>query len=175
MQTIFENLFFIENEQVTVFRFFKESKKFEYLKRDGLKQYPITDDFWTWWKETSDYVEDKDKLDFCFIYDHESIITKDTNINSVIQQDNSCWTLEVIDSFFEEMVDSTHIELYLPNGRKKKFDKPCQIMGGKFNTKKKLYTNIIFNMGSVELNSNANNISPFAIYFKELKHREQNV
>lgn len=171
---IYEYLFFIENEYVTVYQFLKGKKKFEYLKRDGSVSYPITKDFWEWWKRASDYVEEVDKLDFCFIYDTDNILISDPFLKNMdMVAEKSCWDKEAVKSFFNEMVENTHIELCLPDGKVESFDKENQLFGGALNVKKKFFTNIEIESSNDSVVMDKNGISPFALYFQELRRREK--
>lgn len=43
-----KNIIFVENSNVSVVRLKKD--RLEFLKKDGEIEFPITVDFWDWWK-----------------------------------------------------------------------------------------------------------------------------
>lgn len=176
MTQVYENIFFMENGFVTVYRFLKGQKKFEYLKQDGQKKYPLTGDFWREWRRASDYVENMDMVDFCFIYDEENALIHDSFLEKVKSPEGgSCWKMEVIRSFFEEMVADTHVELYLPSGKTVQFEKESQMFGGTINSRKVFYTNIELEIQENRVKAGEEGITPFALYFKELIRREKEI
>lgn len=185
MTQVYENIFFMENGFVTVYWFRKSQKKFEYLKRDGQKKYPLTDDFWEEWRRETDYVEDADRVDFCFIYDEENALIHDSFLERAKPvEGGSCWSMEAIRSFFEETVADTHVRLCLPGGKTVRFDKENQMFGGDVNSEKVFYTNIeletpkdVAGTGGKkeEKEEEEGEISLFARYFKELIRRENEI
>lgn len=176
---VYENIFFVENGFVTVYRFLKNQKKFEYLKQDGQKKYPLTGDFWKEWRRASDYVEDMDMADFCFIYDEENTLIHDPFLDKVKSPEGgSCWSMQAIRNFFDETVSNTHVELYLPSGKAVQFKKESQMFGGAINSRKIFYTNLELAEPETQRSreeTGEEGISPFALYFKELIQREKEV
>lgn len=68
---VFQYLFFLYQDTVTVIAYDKYGeKKFSYITAQGEKKFPVTDDFWSWWKGQTSYISGE-LIDFCFIYDRE--------------------------------------------------------------------------------------------------------
>ena len=57
----------------------------EFIKKDGEVDFPVTVDFWDWWKRAISYVEGKDEADFCFIYDKDYDLLHDEFLENVNQ------------------------------------------------------------------------------------------
>ena len=69
-ESVYRYLFFLYNGEVTVINFEKHGqKKFCYEKREGEKCFPISDDFWDWWKRAAAYINGE-PVDFCFLFDN---------------------------------------------------------------------------------------------------------
>ncbi len=183
MTVVHEHLFFVKDNQVTVYRFWKDKEKFEHLRRDGSITYPITEDFWEWWKEAVDYSEDSEKeedsdqVDFCFIYDKENILISDSFLENVVKKkEESLWNRKVIRAFFEEIVESTHVELHYANDKVECFDKKIILFAPDGNQKKIYYTNLMTEMESSkeakEKTEDKEEVSLFTYYFNEVRKQE---
>ena len=155
-----------------------------FIKKDGEVDFPVTVDFWDWWKKAVSYIETRDEADFCFIYDKDYDLLHDEfleNINQVSDKD-SIWDINYVKNFFWELkpiyfsvclIDQNGEEYYL-NGKKS-----SNI------AQKRFYTNLVF---SVKESANANgnseseddivpidegNISDVAKYFVDLLRKER--
>ncbi len=105
-------LFFIRDNEVEVFRH-KRHKTIQ-CNRNGLSVFPFGgwDELWDWWRSMSG-ITSKDTIDFVFVSD--SSITPQPPFSA---QKTSCWSRQVLESFFTEFCSASQIDLIWENGSK---------------------------------------------------------
>lgn len=167
-ESVYQYLFFLYNGEVTVIGYEKHGqKRFRYEKREGETHFPISDDFWDWWRKAAAYINGE-PVDFCFLFDNReySILSHD-----FLQAENTCWTRKAVEDFFTGMQDFSHISLISENGREVRIDKADQMFAD--NTVTVFYTNIPLESSKKKMASESGDMTPFARYFRELLE-EQN-
>lgn len=175
MYKIHEYIFYIENGYVAVYRFFKR-REFRCLKRDGLIQFPVTEDFWNWWKTSAEYVEETDQMDFCFLCDQvENIIMSNVFLDLTNQVKKSCWNKKLIGKFFEEILENTHIEVCFSNGKSMRLDKQNQLFNPMQNVKKIFYTNVGVETYDQDTKQIEGEMSLLASYYQEKIKKEKEI
>lgn len=162
---VYQYLFFMDNGFITVITYNKNnSTKFSCVTREGEKTFPVTEDFWEWWKDAVCYIEGG-AMDFCFIYDIEYSILSASFIKDAIKPAKSFWTYNRIMGFLKAMPEYAYINLTDCKG--KIFPLPGS-------PSKAFYTNIEYkyknknNINIMPVNEDSNNISPLAEYYREL-------
>ena len=93
------NLIVLEKDIVSVIR---HTGKLEYIKKEGEYEFPISVDFWNWWKKALSYLPDEDELDICFVYDKEyDLLSEEFYMNAKkVEKNESIWNVEYIKTFF---------------------------------------------------------------------------
>lgn len=170
-----KNMIFLEKNKASVIR--HRGDKLEFIKKDGEVDFPITIDFWEWWKRAVSYV-DGDKVDLCLIYDKEYDLLKDPFWENVekVSKEESIWNEEYIKSFFWELKPICfNVCLVGPNEEEfflEDYKKAIQ--------QKRYYTNIALDMKKSgakgkedETSDPVSDISPIAKYFVDLIHSER--
>lgn len=167
-ESVYRYLFFFYNGKITVINYEKHGeKKFRYEKREGEESFPVPDDFWDWWRKAAAYINGE-LVDFCFLCDHReySILSHD-----FIQAESSCWTKTVIEDFFTEMQDFTHVKLISEDSGELWIHKTNQIFAD--NSEMIFYTNISLEQAGKVVVSQPGDMTTFARYFRGLLE-EQN-
>lgn len=110
---IVKNIICLENDRASVIRL--KSDKLEFVKKDGEIDFPITLEFWDWWKKVVSYI-DGDAVDICFVYDKKYDLLQDNKIlnNNIINSEESVWRIEHIKSYFWEL-KPTYLHLAIGN------------------------------------------------------------
>lgn len=110
---IVKNIICLENDRASVIRL--KSDKLEFVKKDGEIDFPITLEFWDWWKKVVSYI-DGDAVDICFVYDKKYDLLQDNKIldNNIINSEESVWRIEHIKSYFWEL-KPTYLHLAIVN------------------------------------------------------------
>lgn len=113
------NLICLEDDIVSVIRF--RSEELEFVKKDGETEFPVTDDFWTWWKGVVSYIEG-DPVDICFVYDKEYALLQENEIidNNIINTENSVWKINHIKQYFWNL-KPTYFSLNIIGLRQQKY------------------------------------------------------
>ena len=177
---IIKNLICFENDKASVIRL--KSDNLEFIKKDGEIEFPITIDFWEWWKRVVSYIEG-DYIDICFVYDKNYDLLQENEItrNNIINFENSSWKLEHIKSYFWEL-KPTYINIVIVGSEEQEY----ALNGGKGVISRRFYTNLNFNVLNTKKNSsktdgeeaNTSQIAEdeyteFAKYFVDLIRRER--
>lgn len=177
---IIKNLICIENNRASVIRL--KSDKLEFVKKDGEIDFPVTIDFWDWWKRVASYVNG-DAVDICFIYDkpYDLLQVNDITKNNIINSDESSWKFEHIKSYFWEL-KPIYFNLQIVGLEQQE----CVISGNKGPACRSFYTNLNFNEQDIKHISSAkkedgdkssqiteDEYSKFAQYFVDLIRRER--
>lgn len=112
---IHQCVFMIRNSRVTVYC--ARGERFEYLRNEGEKSFPIPDHFWDWWKEKVSYLSE-DLVDFCFIFDenNESVFS-DPFLKSAGRPAESCWNRSFLTKFFGDAGVLLRDPVYLMGGK----------------------------------------------------------
>ena len=97
-----KNLICLENNKVSVIRL--KDDKLEFIKKDGEIEFPITADFWEWWKRSVQYILGE-QIDLCFVYDKNYDLLNEREVlqNNIINTEASEWKVEHIKSYFWEL------------------------------------------------------------------------
>lgn len=177
---IIKNLICLENDKASVIRF--KSDKLEFVRKDGEIDFPITIDFWEWWKRVVSYV-DGDPVDICFVYDknYDLLQENDVTTNNIINSEDSSWKIEHIKSYFWEL-KPTYLSLVIVGLEQQEY----VLSGDKGAASRRFYTNLNFSISnskskvpevSVEKDSipqiAEEDYSEFAKYFIDLIRRER--
>lgn len=161
--------------------------RLEFLKKDGEWEFPITLDFWDWWKKAISYI-DGDSVDICYIYDkdydflHEEFVEN----NNALNTEGSSWNLEYIKSYFWKL-KPTYFSISIIGLSEQEYN-----LGGDGSTskyRKRFYTNLNFKATEVanikvgaeeKLNAEVvskpideNDFSPVAKFFVDMIRRER--
>ena len=141
---IVKNLICLEKDQASVIRF--RSDKLEFIKKDGEIDFPITIDFWDWWKKVVSYV-DGDEVDLCFVYDKNYDLLQNDEIltNNVINSEKSSWKIEHIKSYFWEL-KPTYVNLLIVGPEQQE----CPLGQKNDVTSKRFQTNLDFKVLNVQ-------------------------
>jgi hypothetical protein len=138
-----KNLICIENSIISVIRL--KSDKLEFLKKDGEVEFPITIDFWDWWKKAISYIEG-DSVDMCFVYDKDYDILREDFItqNNILNTEESSWNIKWINSYFWQL-KPTYVNVSIIGSENQEF-----VLGGGTASKsgKRFYTNLNFSAES---------------------------
>ena len=133
-------LFFVQNDKIAVL--YTHGREISFLSKDGDIFYDIKEDFWTWWKDNIDFM-DEEARDFVFVWNNKNEVI----FNSPYfceQRIKSAWdkdTLMRILSYFQDKNLLNHAikvqsddgksigdihsnEIYLTN---MKFETPVQV------------------------------------------------
>ena len=96
---IIKNLICLENDRASVIRL--KDDELNFVKKDGETDFPITIDFWEWWKRVVSYI-DGDDVDICFIYDKKYDLLSENNIlkKNIVNTNDSKWKVEHIKYYF---------------------------------------------------------------------------
>ena len=177
---VIKNLICFEKDKASVIRL--KSDKMEFVKKDGEIEFPITIDFWDWWKKVVSYIEG-DFVDICFVYDKNYDLLQESEVisNNIINSKDSSWKIEHIKSYFWEL-KPTYINLVIIGAEQQEYD----LSGHKGATSKRFYTNLDFKVANLKSNvSQTNrkkesvskieeeNYTEFAKYFVDLIRRER--
>lgn len=153
---IHKYLFFIEENQVMVYCYNEKKGEFKYEKNEGEERFPLSKDFWAWWKEAASFNRNNDSVDFCFICDKIcDYINHDFN-----KADKSIWEKSVIQKFFMTQIKYSHIRL--KNEEQiiiKSYDKENTMFSD--NSIRIFYTNLY-----KESEKSSEGISPLCEYFR---------
>ena len=176
---IVKNIICIENNRASVIRY--KAGKLEFVKKDGEVDFPITIDFWEWWKRAVSYI-DGEMVDICFVYDKSYDLLQDNEIveKNILNSETSSWKIEHIKSYFWEL-KPTYINLTIVGPDEQEY-----ILGGeKGAASRRFYTNLCFKSHSpkrerkenVDANSaepiNEDDYTEFAKYFIDMVRRER--
>lgn len=177
---IVKNLICLENDKASVIRL--KADKMEFVKKDGEIEFPITIDFWDWWKRVVSYI-DGDPVDICFVYDkqYDLLSENDINKNNIINTEGSCWKVEHIKSYFWEL-KPTYINIVIVGAEQQEY-----VLGGeKSAASRRFYTNLDFNDLDVKAKEPAvqyeengtsyiaeDDYTNFAKYFVDMLRRER--
>lgn len=177
---IIKNLICLENDKASVIRF--KSDKLEFIRKDGEIDFPITIDFWEWWKRVVSYV-DGDPVDICFVYDknYDLLLENDVTKNNIINSDDSSWKIEHIKSYFWEL-KPTYLSLVIVGLEQQEY----VLSGDRSAASRRFYTNLNFSAlsrkpneckVSIEKDSTSqileDDYTEFAKYFIDLIRRER--
>jgi len=181
---IVKNLICLENDRASVIRL--RSDKLEFVKKDGEIDFPITIDFWEWWKRVVSYI-DGEPVDICFVYDKNYDLLQANSIaeNNVINTEESSWKVEYIKSYFWQL-KPTYINLVIVGAEQQEY----ALGGDKGAISRRFYTNLNFEVSdeSNEVEENIENestetdsippidegeCSDFAKFFIDLIRRER--
>lgn len=176
---IVKNIICLDNNTVSVIRF--RANKLEFVKKDGEVVFPVTVDFWEWWKRVVSYIEN-DPVDICFVYDKNYDLLQDNEIISknIINSEESSWRIEHIKSYFWEL-KPTYLNLLIVGPEEQEYS----LGGDKGVASHRFYTNLSFKSfapkNSVSENRSSDNLDPvseddyseFARYFIEMIRRER--
>lgn len=159
----YQYLLFFDKDQVMVIEHEERNgKKLHYITNQGEKQFPLNSDFWTWWKAAVSYI-DGEFVDFCFLYDKEYSMVK----HSLPAVQKSCWDRELVEVFFSEMTEYSHISIMAEDGTEMLIDKKNVLFSD--NTPSVFYTNIpLKGDKKVKEIADEKEINPFARYCREL-------
>lgn len=177
---IIKNLICLENDKASVIRFV--SDKMEFIRKDGEVDFPITTDFWDWWKKVVSYI-DGDPVDICFVYDKNYDLLQGNDIpkNNIINSEESAWKVEHIKSYFWEL-KPTYINLVIvgSEGQEYPLNKNTDA------TSRRFQTNLNFIVPKTKFNTTEMDIekesisqiedddyTDFARYFVDLIRRER--
>lgn len=177
---IVKNLICLENNKASVIRF--KSDKLEFIKKDGEIDFPITIDFWEWWKRVVSYI-DGDSVDICFVYDknYDLLQENDVTRNNIINSEDSSWKVEHIKSYFWEL-KPTYLNLVIVGAEQQEYS----LCGDKVTASRRFHTNLNFKVINTTSNKSEKNIendstsqiaeddyTVFAKYFVDLIRRER--
>lgn len=172
---VYQYLFFLYKNTIMVIEYDSQrTEKFFYIKNQGEKMFPVTANFWDWWKSAVCYLS-SELTDFCFIYDKEYDIIFDDFVKNTEKPKKSCWTENTVKTFLSTMLEYTHIVLIDCKENKIKIDKSnvefCD------NTPKTFYTNMEYNgnksNSDITTDEEDNKVSVLARYFRALLASEQ--
>lgn len=162
---VYQHLFFLNKDMVTVAEYNNSEKEFSYIRNKGEEEFPVTEDFWQWWKEAVSYISGE-ITDFCFIYDKEYNILSDGFIKNTQASGESCWTESRVIQFLTKIPEYGNIILTDCNG--KTFPSENKAITGKNN--ETFYTNIEYKgrdrINTVPVKEGNGNISPLAEYYR---------
>lgn len=176
---VVRNLICLENDRASVIRL--KSDKLEFVKKDGEIEFPITIDFWMWWKQVVSYI-DGDSVDICFVYDKKYDLLQEQTVleNNILNTENSSWKIQHIKSYFWEL-KPTYINLLIIGSEQQEY----VLSGGKNSVSRRFYTNLNFQACDVEVREEPENeedsaaqmrekdYSEFAKFFVDLIRRER--
>lgn len=116
---IVKNLICLENDRASVIRFMTD--KLEFVRKDGEVDFPISIEFWDWWKRVASYI-DGDPVDICFVYDKNYDLLKENDIikNNIINSPKSRWKIEHIKSYFWEL-KPTYLNLVIVGPKQQEY------------------------------------------------------
>ena len=180
-----KNIIFVEKSIVSVIRLKKDS--LEFLKKDGEIEFPLTVDFWDWWKRSLSYIEGN-KVDICYIYDKDydflcEEFVQEVNVLNTVE---SSWNLGWIKEYFWKL-KPTYFNISIMGLNEQEYSLGGDGSSTKF--RKRFYTNLNFkeeqrsdfdNQGADSLNNYAPSVlidedyvSPIAEYFRDMIRRER--
>lgn len=169
------NLICLEKDRVSVIRL--KDEKLEYVKKDGEIDFPITIDFWDWWKRVVSYV-DEDSVDICFVFDknYDLLLNNDVVKYNIINTKKSSWRKEYIKSYFWTL-KPTYFNLVIVDPKEQEY----VLNGDKKAFSKIFHTNLNFNFGSIKQKLTQDSVnedtleeySTFAKYFIDLIRSER--
>lgn len=179
-----KNIIFIENSNVSVIRLKKD--RLEFLRKDGEVEFPLTVDFWDWWKKSLSYI-DRDEVDICYIYDKDYDILHEKFVQemNILNSEESSWNLHWIKEYFWKL-KPTYFSITIVGLSEQEYSLGGDDSTAKF--RKKFYTNLDFNRGAQaelknkkttrDIESSSEQItdedfSPVAKYFIDMIRRER--
>ena len=135
---IVKNLICLENDRASVIRF--KSDKLEFVRKDGEIDFPITIDFWDWWKKVVSYIEGE-PVDICFVYDKNYDLLQENEVikNNIINSEESSWKVEHIKSYFWEL-KPTYLNLVIVGPEQQEYP----LNGDKGAASRRFQTNLNF-------------------------------
>ena len=135
---IIKNLICLENNKASVIRL--KEDKLEFVKKDGEVDFPITVDFWEWWKNVVSYING-DSVDICFVYDkqYDLLLENDITKNNIINSNNSNWEIEYIKQYFWKL-KPTYFNLVIVGPEQQEY----ALSGDNNVVAKRFYTNLNF-------------------------------
>lgn len=159
---VYRYLMVFEEGQVTVVEYSAGTReKIRYVTNQGERVFPVSGDFWTWWKNAVSYLEGE-PVDFCFLYDRDyEVLRHGFGIAS-----NTCWNERVIEAFVNEMLDYPRVILTLGDGKKRTITKSKRIFSER--NEKEFFTNICLDSKEEEETGGEEETSLFARYCREL-------
>ena len=179
---IVKNLICLENNRVSVIRY--KANKLEFVKKDGEIDFPITMDFWEWWKRAVSYIEGEE-VDICFIYDKNYDLLQNDEIikKNVLNSDESIWKIDIIKNYFWKLRPK-YFNLVIVSPNEQEF-----VLGrDNADAARRFYTNLDFktytpkkvsneNMASLNQNEpiNEDEMTEFAKYFVDMVRRERGI
>lgn len=177
---IVKNLICLENDKASVIRFM--SDKLEFIRKDGEIDFPITIDFWEWWKKVVSYIAGN-PVDICFVYDKNYDLLQENDIieNNIINSKESKWKVEHIKSYFWEL-KPTYLNIVIAGPEHQEYP----LNGNKGAASRRFHTNLNFavkkiksNVPEVDLENDSaaqieeDDYTEFAKYFVDLIRRER--
>lgn len=180
-----KNIIFVENSNVSVIRLKKD--RLEFLKKDGEVEFPITVDFWDWWKMSLSYI-DGDEVDICYVYDKDYDFLSEEFIqnSNILNTEDSSWNLGWIKEYFWKL-KPTYFNISIIGLNEQEYNLGGDGSSTKF--RKRFYTNLNFkgNEKSDNLNQNdsladgdatadlidEDDFSPVAKFFIDMIRRER--
>lgn len=174
------NMIYIEKDMISVVRL--KGDKIEFVKQDGEIDFPVTTDFWDWWKRAVSYI-DNDMVDICIVYDKDyDILQHNILKNNIVNFENSTWSIEQIKEYFWN-IKPTYFNISITGINKQEYiiSKKDEMNCRKFFTniyieeKIELEKKIEENIDTLESKDtiNESEYSDFARFFRELIRRER--
>ena len=158
------------------------SDKLEFVRKDGEIDFPITIDFWEWWKKVVSYI-DGDPVDICFVYDKNYDLLQENDIikNNIINSEESSWKVEHIKSYFWEL-KPTYLNLVIVGSEQQEYP----LNGYKGAASRRFQTNLNFPVKKIKSNTSEvslekdntsqieeDDYTEFAKFFVDLIRRER--
>lgn len=178
------NLICLDRDRASVIRL--KNDEMQFVKKDGEVDFPITVDFWEWWKRVVSYV-DGDPVDLCFVYDKNYDLLQENDVieNNILNAQESAWKFEHIKHYFWEL-KPTYINLMIVGENQQE----CALDGDKSIANRRFYTNLDFKVQNVRTKPSKEvpveveehseeepleeaDITPFAKYFRDLIRKER--
>ncbi len=120
---VYRYLILFEKGQVTVADYErKQGKGMAYITREGEKTFPVTDDFWSWWKDAVSYIAGE-PVDLCILYDKDPGILEHHMETVKV----SAWNRENVEEYIMAMTDYSLIGVVTADGRELMFKKRDQM------------------------------------------------
>ncbi len=158
---VYRYLMVFEEGQVTVAEYSASTReKIRYVTNQGERAFPVSEDFWTWWKNAVSYLEGE-PVDFCFLYDRDYKVLH----HGLVMSSDTCWNEKIVESFVNEMMDCPQVILTLDDGRRRTITKRRTVFSERQD--KKFFTNVSFDwkedVGCVK----ETKVSPLARFCRE--------
>lgn len=141
---VYQYLMLFEKGQVTVADYErKRGKGVAYITREGEKTFPVTDDFWSWWKDAVSYIAGE-PVDLCILYDRDPGILE----HHMETVKASAWNREKVEEHIMEMTDYSLVGLVTADGRELLFKRRDQMFSD--HNAAGFFTNLSLDMGGEE-------------------------